>query len=75
MMSNNTPFVIERTYNSRIEKVWKAITDKDQMKQWYFDLSEFKPLVGFEFQFSGKGSKGEEYCIYARSLKWCHRKN
>lgn len=49
----NEPFVIERTYNAPVEKVWKAITDKNQMKQWYFDLAEFKPEVGFEFQFYG----------------------
>jgi len=47
------PFVIERTYNVSIDKVWQAITDKEKMKQWYFDLKEFKPEVGFEFQFSG----------------------
>jgi uncharacterized protein YndB with AHSA1/START domain len=50
---NNEPFVIERTYNAPVEKVWKAITDKTQMKEWYFDLKEFKPEVGFEFQFEG----------------------
>jgi uncharacterized protein YndB with AHSA1/START domain len=49
----NEPFVIERTYNATAEKVWQAITDKNQMKQWYFDLAEFKPEVGFEFQFYG----------------------
>jgi uncharacterized protein YndB with AHSA1/START domain len=54
------PFVIERTYNAPAEKVWQAITDKDKMKQWYFDLQEFKPEVGFEFQFSG-GSKEKTY--------------
>ena len=47
------PFVIERTLNAPIEKVWRAITDKDQMKQWYFDLADFKPEPGFEFQFVG----------------------
>ncbi len=47
------PFVIERTYNAPIEKVWKSITDKKEMKQWYFDIAEFKPEVGFEFQFEG----------------------
>src|SRR5664279_4482552 len=31
------------------------------MKQWYFDLDEFKPMVGFEFKFIGKGQKGENY--------------
>ncbi|HEY4197670.1 MAG TPA: SRPBCC domain-containing protein [Mucilaginibacter sp.] len=54
------PFVIERTLNAPSEKVWKAITDKDQMKQWYFDLAEFKPEVGFEFTFVG-GSEEKSY--------------
>jgi uncharacterized protein YndB with AHSA1/START domain len=47
------PFVIERTLNAPAAKVWEAITDKEQMKQWYFDIAEFKPEVGFEFQFEG----------------------
>ena len=50
---NSEPFVIERTYNAPIEKVWDAITNKEAMKQWYFDLKEFRPEVGFEFQFEG----------------------
>lgn len=54
------PFVIERSFNAPIEKVWKAITDKEQMKQWYFDLSEFKPEVGFEFQFEA-GDENQKY--------------
>jgi len=47
----NEPLIIERTFNASVERVWKAITSKDDMKQWYFDLAEFKPEVGFEFQF------------------------
>ncbi|MFI5253133.1 MAG: SRPBCC domain-containing protein [Bacteroidota bacterium] len=47
------PIVIERTYNAPIAKCWKAITDKNEMKKWYFDLADFKPVVGFEFQFTG----------------------
>jgi len=54
------PFSIERTYHALIAKVWKAITDKNEMKQWYFDLAEFKPEVGFEFQFMA-GEPGKEY--------------
>jgi uncharacterized protein YndB with AHSA1/START domain len=47
------PFVIERTYNAAADRVWQAITDKSKMKEWYFDLKEFKPEVGFKFEFSG----------------------
>jgi uncharacterized protein YndB with AHSA1/START domain len=52
--------VIERTYNASAEKLWKAITDKNEMKKWYFDLPEFKPEPGFEFQFYGEGKQGEK---------------
>ena len=44
--------VIERTFNAPIARVWKALTDVEDMKHWYFDLKEFKPEVGFEFEFS-----------------------
>lgn len=54
------PIVIERTYNAPMEKVWKAITGKDDMKQWYFDLAAFEPEVGFEFQFTG-GNEDRTY--------------
>jgi uncharacterized protein YndB with AHSA1/START domain len=54
------PFVIERTYQAPVERVWKAITDKNDMKQWYFDIAAFKPEVGFEFQFEGS-NEGRTY--------------
>lgn len=54
------PFVIERIFKAPVSQVWKAITDKDEMKQWYFDLETFKPEVGFEFQFSA-GSEEKKY--------------
>ena len=64
----NNPFVIERTYNAPIEKVWKAITDKDAMKQWYFDLAEFKAEPGFEFQFTG-GAEDRTYLHLCKVLE------
>ncbi|HVW62941.1 MAG TPA: SRPBCC domain-containing protein [Puia sp.] len=54
------PFVIERIYEAPVDRVWRAITDKDQMKQWYFDIAEFRPEVGFEFQFEGQ-NEGRVY--------------
>ncbi len=57
---NQEPFVIERTFDAPVEKVWKAITDRDEMKNWYFDLEEFKPEIGFEFEFIG-GEDGKEF--------------
>ena len=59
-MPTTTPFVIERTYNAPVEKVWEAITDKEQMNQWYFDMPAFKPEVGAEFSFTG-GTEEHSY--------------
>ncbi|WP_121809829.1 SRPBCC family protein [Mucilaginibacter kameinonensis] len=62
------PFVIERIYAAPIQKVWEAITVKEKMKEWYFDLAEFKPEVGFEFQFIG-GDGIKEYLHLCRVTK------
>ncbi len=43
--------VMERTFNAPVSRVWKALTDVTEMRQWYFELKEFKPEVGFEFEF------------------------
>jgi uncharacterized protein YndB with AHSA1/START domain len=43
--------VLERKFNAPVTRVWTALTDVDQMREWYFDLKEFKPKVGFEFAF------------------------
>jgi len=43
--------ILERTFDAPVGRVWTALTDVDQMREWYFDLTEFKPQVGFEFDF------------------------
>ncbi len=43
--------VVERTFNAPVARVWRALTDVEEMRQWYFDLKEFRPAVGFEFEF------------------------
>jgi uncharacterized protein YndB with AHSA1/START domain len=55
------PLIFERTYNAPVGKVWAAITSKEQMKEWYFDLEEFKPEVGFVFKFWGGPPDGEQF--------------
>ncbi|MCI0706393.1 MAG: SRPBCC domain-containing protein [Ignavibacteriae bacterium] len=62
------PFIIERTYEAPVDLVWKAITEKERMKQWYFDLKEFKPEVGFEFQFTG-GTEERPYLHLCKVLE------
>jgi len=58
--TQNPTFIIERIYEAPPSKVWSAITDKSEMKKWYFDLAEFKAEPGFEFQFFG-GTEEKQY--------------
>ncbi|MCP9768508.1 SRPBCC domain-containing protein [Lacihabitans sp. LS3-19] len=53
--------VIKKIFEAPIEKVWQAISDKDQMKMWYFDLPEFKAEIGCEFSFIGGSEGGIQY--------------
>ena len=57
--------VIEKIFNSPVERVWHALTDRDQLKEWYFDIEDFKPELGFEFQFVG-GRDGVLYLHLCR---------
>lgn len=50
---NAAPIVVEQEFNAPIAVLWKAITDTDQMRQWFFQsMTDFKPEVGFETQFN-----------------------
>ena len=48
------PLVVEAKYKAPVERVWKALTDREQMQQWYFNMPAFKPEPGFEFTFKGE---------------------
>lgn len=45
-------FIIERTFKAPIEQVWEAITDKDQMRQWYKPAKSWL-TVGRTMEFRG----------------------
>ena len=53
--------IVERTFNSPADKVWSAITDLNEMRNWYFQLEEFEPRVGFKFDFMGGPEDGKQY--------------
>jgi len=53
--------LVERTFNVPVKKVWSAITNPKEMKQWYFDIENFKPKVGVKFDFMGGPDGGPQY--------------
>lgn len=53
--------ILERLLDAPTKRVWKALTDKNEMKNWYFDLKDFRTEVGFQFQFTGVSNLGIQY--------------
>lgn len=49
---NYRPIITEKIYPVPASKVWQAITDKEQMKEWYFTIDDFILREGAEFNFS-----------------------
>jgi uncharacterized protein YndB with AHSA1/START domain len=53
MKTTEPPVTTEQFFDRSIDEVWTAITQLDQMHQWYFDnIPEFKAEVGFKTQFN-----------------------
>ncbi|NIF04641.1 SRPBCC domain-containing protein [Chryseobacterium sp. Tr-659] len=55
----NTPIIVQYTINAPAEKVWKALTDKNEMKSWYFDIQDFVLETGKIFNFFEPGGENK----------------
>jgi uncharacterized protein YndB with AHSA1/START domain len=53
----NKPIVVNTKYHASAERVWRAITDKEQMKQWYFVIPDFELKTNSIFNFYEPGSE------------------
>ena len=54
--------VKEVVLDAPVNKVWTAITDKEEMKEWYFTIEEFVARPGFPFKMYGE-KKGVKFPI------------
>jgi uncharacterized protein YndB with AHSA1/START domain len=44
---------------TNVQKVWQALTDKSQLKEWYFDIPDFELSVGAIFNFYEPGGENQ----------------
>ncbi len=52
MKASDEPVVVQQSFPMKRERVWEAITELDQMKQWFFaEIPAFDPRSGFETAF------------------------
>lgn len=47
------------TIKAPADRIWRALTDKEEMKEWYFDIPDFELREGAEFSFYEPGGKNE----------------
>ena len=60
MKMGDPPINVEQVFTVPPEKVWSAITEIDQMRQWFFDnIPEFKAEIGFETRFTVNSGKSD----------------
>ena len=52
LTTDESPIVVEATYHASAAEVWAALTEPDQMRDWYFqEMDDFEPSVGFKSRF------------------------
>lgn len=60
-MRKASPVIVEQSFKASPQAVWNAITNRDQMIQWYFDnIPAFEATVGFKTQFNVE-SDGKDF--------------
>ncbi|MCZ4695744.1 SRPBCC domain-containing protein [Ancylomarina euxinus] len=52
------PVIVQQSFHVSISQLWKAISELEQMKHWFFEnLEAFSAEVGFETQFNVKSGE------------------
>ncbi len=53
MTINSEPIIVEEIFNTNTATLWKAITNVDEMRQWFFEnIESFEAKIGFKTQFN-----------------------
>ncbi len=59
---------LKRTIASSIESIFKALTDPEELKQWFAPegmttpIVNFKPKIGSSYRICMQGKDGKQYC-------------
>ncbi len=63
--------IIEKkiTINAPVGKVWKALTDQNELKEWMLMPTTFEPVVGKEFTFKAEGMENWDGYFHCKVLE------
>ncbi len=54
---NMEKVIVQSFLNASPERIWRALTNKDEMKNWYFDIPDFKLELHHQFNFYEPGNE------------------
>jgi uncharacterized protein YndB with AHSA1/START domain len=53
MKKTEEPIIVEQVFEICKERIWRSITELEEMLKWYFDnIPDFEPVVGFRTEFN-----------------------
>ncbi|GGA98952.1 SRPBCC family protein [Puia dinghuensis] len=58
-------FVMERVFDAPVDCVWKALTVRDQIRDWFMSIDGFEPEEGYEFTLVAMNN-GKRYVHFCR---------
>ena len=61
--------IIKQKVNAPIDKVWNAITDKEQLKEWYHPIPDFSTKIHSEFSFYSNTGTEENHHHHCEVLE------
>jgi len=62
--------IIERAYPVPLSRLWKALTEREELKRWYFDFpEEFQLIIGAEFDWYAGPPDGKQWLHRGKMLE------
>jgi len=61
----NDVIIIDQRIEAPVDRVWKALTAKEEMERWFFEIEKFELEKGFTFTFNS----GDEIQRYKHRCK------
>lgn len=63
------PLIIERAYHVNRSRLWEALISEHEMKNWFFNIPDFRAEVGYEFRFYGGPDENRKYLHICRIIQ------
>ena len=56
------PVIVQEVFDTDMQTVWKAITELNQLKEWFFEnIPAFEPKIGFKTAFNVRSTERDFY--------------